>query len=221
MSNWLIIRDIIEPLRVTAFVLKWRKKNAHNRTIPGNRFKINKVTVGNYSYGKLNVFDYNDRHAGNLVIGDFCSIAKSVKFLLSGNHRYSSFLTYPINKIIFQNDTNESRGDIIIDDDVWLAENVIVLSGVHIHQGAVVAAGAVVCNDVPAYAIVGGVPAKVIKFRFEQEMINFLLSLDLKKIDKKFIDLNKDKFLYSLDKNDLDWLNRLKMPCEVTSESEI
>lgn len=63
-----------------------------------------------------------------------------------------------------------SKGDIVVKDDVWIGYGSIILSGVHIGQGAVIAAGSVVSHDVPPYAIVGGVPARLIKYRFSEEM---------------------------------------------------
>ena len=79
------------------------------------------------------------------------------------------------------------KGDITVDDDVWIGFGATILSGVHIHQGAVVAAGAVVSKDVPPYAIVGGTPAKVIRYRFEKPVIDFLLTLDYGKLDEELI----------------------------------
>ena len=80
-----------------------------------------------------------------------------------------------------------SKGPIVINDDVWLGTNALILSGIEIGQGAVIAAGAVVTNDIPPYAIAAGVPAKVIKYRFNQEMIDKLLQLDLGKMDEKYV----------------------------------
>ena len=81
------------------------------------------------------------------------------------------------------------------------------MSGVHIGQGAVVAAGAVVTKDVPPYAIVGGVPAKVIKYRFEPEMIEELLKVDYSKLTKKDIEKHIDDLYTELkDPSQLDWM---------------
>ena len=100
-----------------------------------------------------------------------------------------------------------SKGDIIIDDDVWIGYGATILSGVHISQGAVVAACAVVTKDVPPYAIVGGVPAKVIKYRFEPEMIEELMKVDYSKLTKEQIEQHIDELYAGLkDKKQLDWM---------------
>jgi acetyltransferase-like isoleucine patch superfamily enzyme len=151
-----IVGRVFEPIRIEMFNIKWRKANVHNQTIAGNRFDIHKVSVGKKTYGKLNVYDYNDPAAGKLVIGNYCSIAQSVMFLLSGNHEMTGLLTYPMGKKEFKINQCETKGNIVIEDDVWIGEKAMILSGVHIHQGAIVAAGAVVVNDVPPYSVVGG-----------------------------------------------------------------
>jgi serine acetyltransferase len=89
-----------------------------------------------------------------------------------------------------------SKGNIVIDDDVWIGYGVTILSGVHIGQGAVVAAGAVVTKDVPPYAIVGGVPAKIIKYRFSPEIIEELMKIDYSKLEEDDIKNHIDD-LYS------------------------
>ena len=135
---------------------KWRKRNNHNETVCLNNFNFNHVEVGNCTYGGLTVLDFGNN--SRLKIGSFCSIASGVVFALSGAHNLKRFSTFPFRNRLVERSFQEglSKGDIIIDDDVWLGQNSIVLSGVHIGQGAVIAAGAVVTKDVPPYAIVGG-----------------------------------------------------------------
>ena len=118
--------------------------------------------------------------------------------------------TFPF-KVSFSLEEYEatSKGNIVIDDDVWIGYGATILSGVHIGQGAVIAAGAVVTKDVPPYAIVGGVPAKVIKYRFPQEMIEALLKIDYSKLDKNMISAHIDELYQELtDLQQLDWLPR-------------
>ena len=100
-----------------------------------------------------------------------------------------------------------SKGDIIIADDVWVGAGAIILSGVHIGQGAVVAAGAVITKDVPPYAIVGGVPAKVIKYRFSDDLIAELLKVDFSQLDNKTILDHIDNLYQKLESvEQLQWL---------------
>lgn len=75
----------------------------------------------------------------------------------------------------------QAKGNIIVNDDVWIGDSALILSGVEIGQGAVIAAGAVVTEDVPPYAVVGGVPAKVIKYRFRDDVIKELVKIDYAK----------------------------------------
>ena len=130
-----------------------------------------------------------------LRIGSFCSIANGVKFILSAEHPMDHLLTYPVQELITRDGIDaQSKGDIQVDDDVWIGCGAMVLSGVYIHQGAVVAAGAIVTKDVPPYAIVAGVPAKVMGYRFEQELRDKLLSIDFSKIDGAFVKEHRDIF---------------------------
>ena len=105
----------------------------------------------------------------------------------------NTFSTYPF-KVMVLGEKREawSKGPIIVEDDVWIGTRAIILSGVRIGKGAVIAAGTVVTKDIPPYAIVGGNPAKIIKFRFEQDVINELMKVDFAKIDKNFISTNID-----------------------------
>ena len=81
----------------------------------------------------------------------------------------------------------QSKGDIVVADDVWIGNRAMIMSGVHIGQGAVIAAGAVVTKDVPPYAVVGGVPACVIKYRFSEKVIKELVKIDYSKLDKRVV----------------------------------
>ena len=100
-----------------------------------------------------------------------------------------------------------SKGNIIVDDDVWIGYGVTIMSGIHIGQGAVIAAGAVVTRNVPPYAIVGGVPAKVIKYRFEPEIIEELLKIDYSKLTDEIIKEHIDELYTELkDIKQLEWI---------------
>lgn len=169
------------------FFLEWRKNNKHNFTHAISHFKMDAVQVGRGTYGNLYVVsrDYQDV---KLIIGNYCSIAGGVKFLLSGNHKYDIISTYPY-ELLMLNDPKAgiavAKGNIVVEDDVWIGENAIICSGVKIGQGAIVAAGAVVTKDVEPYAIVGGNPAKIIKFRFNENIREKLMKMNLDEIFEK------------------------------------
>ncbi len=169
------------------FKRKWRKLNSHNSTYAVNVFPLDKVQIGKFTYGPLKVHYWGATNE-YLKIGQFVSIAHGVQFILGGNHKYDSISTYPF-KVRFMGDHIEakSKGPILIFDDVWIGMNSIILSGLTINQGSVIAAGSVVTKDVPPYAIVGGNPAKVIKYRFDGKTIEKLLTLDFSKLNRKFI----------------------------------
>lgn len=192
------------------FQKKWRKNNSHNQTVAGSLFAADCVTVGKGTYGTLNIDVASmPEDLKNLTIGNFCSIGEGVKFLLNVDHPIHTISTYPFKVRYLESVPSEaiSKGNIQIDDDVWLGYGATVLSGVHIGQGAVVAAGAVVTGDVPPYAIVGGVPAKVIKYRFGPELIDTLLTVDYSKLDKETVRTHLDELYESLEnKEQLDWL---------------
>ena len=118
-----------------------------------------------------------------LVIGKFCSIACGVKFLFnSANHTLKSLSSYTFP--LFYEDWGleksnvatawDNKGDIVIGNDVWIGYEAVIMAGVHIGNGAIIAARAVVTKDVPAYTIVGGVPARPIRKRFDEDTIHKL-----------------------------------------------
>lgn len=105
----------------------------------------------------------------NIIIGNHVMFAPNVT-IISGNHRIDLIGKY-MSEVSDAEKTKDNDKDIIIDDDVWIGANSVILSGVHINRGSVVAAGSIVTKDVPPYAIVGGNPAKVIRYRFEDETL--------------------------------------------------
>lgn len=114
-----------------------------------------------------------------ISIGAFCSIARNVT-ILEYNHPVKRLSTAFISKKMTGSSASiehESKGSIAIGNDVWIGVNACVLSGVRVGNGAIIAANAVVNKDVPDYAIVGGIPAKVIGYRFSKEKIKELLEM--------------------------------------------
>jgi acetyltransferase-like isoleucine patch superfamily enzyme len=132
------------------------------------------VTVGAHTYGLPNVlyWDYKTR----LVIGKYCSIAEGTVFILGGNHRKDWISTFPFSSFPedwpqtnFTGGTIATKGNIVVGNDCWIGHGVTILSGVTVGNGAVIAAGSVVTKDVEDFSIVGGNPAKFIKYRFDED----------------------------------------------------
>lgn len=197
-------RNIIKEIKLSVFQNRWKKNNIHNSTLPMNLFNDQLVSVGNKTYGELTVIQFNDN--AQLILGNYCSIAQNVSFILDADHNTKTISTFPFKVACLQNVKNEaiSKGDIVVKDDVWIGYGSIILSGVHIGQGAVIAAGSVVSHDVPPYAIVGGVPARLIKYRFSEEMIKKLIKFDFKNLSDESIRHNIHHLYEELTADNLD-----------------
>lgn len=139
------------------------------------------TTIFNSSIGRYTYL--TDSRVGNTVIGSFCSIGPGTRLGGLGSHPVHMISSHPVFYSTLKqcgisfSDKNyfDELKATEIGHDVWIGANVIVLDGVKIGQGAIIAAGAVVTNDVPAYAVVGGVPAKIIKYRFTDNEIDMLM----------------------------------------------
>lgn len=203
------MKKIITFIRLLFFIRRWKKINTENKTYPGTLFDQNRVEVGKYTYGQLNIRMYGTTDS-KLFIGKFCSIADNTYFLLDGEHNFHCVSTYPFKQDILRLG-NESfgKGNIIVSDDVWIGYGATILSGVHIDQGVVVATGAVVTKDVPPYAVVGGVPAKVIKYRFEQPVIDYMLTLDYDALTEDLIREHVDDLYTEIDGMELEEVKKL------------
>ena len=175
------------------------------------------ITVGDYTYfddqkNGVNAFETNnvlynyDFSKVKLVIGKFCAIAAETRFIMTGDHKLDAISTYPFP--IFGNGWENAfdiynlpvKGDIIVGNDVWFGYDSLIMNGVTIGNGAIIAVRAVVVKDVPAYSIVAGNPAKVVKMRFDDKTIKRLEKLawwdwDINKITenlKSICNLNLD-----------------------------
>jgi acetyltransferase-like isoleucine patch superfamily enzyme len=148
--------------------------------------KINntKVKVGMYSYGieHISILSWNNEES--VEIGSFCSISADLIIFLGGNHRVDWITTYPFGHIATGKINVEAvqghpatNGKVVIGNDVWIGRGVTIMSGVIIGDGAVIAANSHVVSNVDEYAIVGGNPAKFIKYRFSNSTIRKLLKL--------------------------------------------
>lgn len=200
------MKKLTNAIKLFLFSKRWKKNNHHNRTYPGTLFDASKVRVGKYTYGQLNVRQYGMLNT-HLHIGSFCSIADETVFLLAGEHNIKHITTYPMKQDILHREMESlSKGDTIINDDVWIGFRSTILSGVHIGQGAVIAAGSVVTKDIPPYAVVGGIPARIIKYRFNPEIIEELLKIDYERLSAKDIEKHIDELYMELtDKKQLSW----------------
>ena len=185
--------SIKSKLKLRLFKKSWRKSNSHNETFPENMFDAGLVTVGRRTSGRLNVSMFNNKN--RLKIGSFCSIGPDVVFLLSSDHALNNISTFPF-KVKYTEERFEgvSKGDITVEDDVWIGYGSKILSGVTLGQGAVIAAGSVVTRDVPPYAVVAGVPAKIVRYRFDKEVIDKLMKIDYEKLTDETVRANMDKF---------------------------
>ncbi len=162
-----------------------------------NAITDSSITVGYYTmyndfvndptgFEKNNVLYHYPINHDKLFIGKFCSIACGAKFLFnSANHTLASLSTYPF-PLFFDEweleKTNvteawDNKGDIIVGNDVWIGYEAVILAGVMIGDGAIIGTRAVVTKDVPPYTVVGGVPAKPIRKRFNDETVTELLKL--------------------------------------------
>ena len=159
--------------------------------------KDTQIEVGDYTiyndfvadpllFEKNNVLYHYPIHREKLIIGKFCSIACGTKFLFNcANHTLKSLSTYTFPLFYEEWELEKSnittawdnKGDIVIGNDVWIGYEAVIMAGVHIGDGAIIAARAVVTKDVPPYTIVGGTPAKEIRKRFDAEVIQQLLLL--------------------------------------------
>lgn len=167
----------------------WRMRNLNNYTTIKNQIPKCKINVGKFSYGQLNLHSYNPK-TEMINIGHFVSIADNVQFILGGNHNVEHFSTYPfdVNILKYRKYEAITKGPIIIEDDVWIGYGSIILSGVKIRRGTIIAAGSVVTKDTEEYSIYGGNPAKKIKNRFVDERIpNILKQIKFEYIDYNFI----------------------------------
>jgi virginiamycin A acetyltransferase len=170
------------------------------------------ITIGDYTYYddpedsenfERNVLYHFPFIGDRLIIGKFCALARGIKFIMNGaNHRLDGFSTYPF--YIFGNGWEAAtpepgdlpyKGDTVIGNDVWIGYEAVVMPGVTVGDGAIIAAKSVVVGDVPPYAIVGGNPAKLIRQRFGDEVVEALLAIAWWDWDIGKITRNLDKIV--------------------------
>lgn len=204
------INDVYVKYKKYKFKKVWRRINQHNATVANTIFNTDLVSVGKATYGELNVIQFANIH--NLKIGNFVSIAQEVVFMLDAEHYTNHFSTFPFKVKYLKNAKEESfgKGNIVIEDDVWIGYRSIIMSGVHIGQGAIISAGTIVTKDVPPYAVVAGIPARIIKYRFSNEISDALREIDFSKLSKDIVN-NYIEILYKEinSKDDVDQISSL------------
>jgi len=152
------------------------------------------IQVGDYTYyddvnGPENFQDHVTHHydfiGDKLIIGKFCAIGRDIEFIMNGaNHRMGSVTTYPFNimghgweKATPSLEELPLKGETVVGNGVWIGQNVTVLPGVHIGDGAIIAANSVVSRNIPPYCVAGGNPCRVLRPRFDRELTEYLLEL--------------------------------------------
>lgn len=159
-----------------------------------NTVKNPAIVIGDYTYYddpdgaenfERNVLYHYPFIGDKLVIGKFCAIGRGVRFIMNGaNHKLKGLSTYPFgifghgwDKVIPKKNELPYKGDTVIGHDVWIGYDAVIMPGVRIGNGAIIGACAVVTKDVPAYAVVGGNPAKLIRKRFDDATVVALQTL--------------------------------------------
>lgn len=147
------------------------------------------ILIGEFTYSGDKDFESHVTHhydflGDKLMIGKFCQIAAGVEFVMNGaNHQMNAATTFPFYIMEGWEQTPSARsdlplkGDTVIGNDVWIGQNATILPGVHIGDGAIIGLGSVVGSDVPPYTIVAGNPARVLRKRFDDELIAMLEEL--------------------------------------------
>jgi acetyltransferase-like isoleucine patch superfamily enzyme len=161
-------------------IFEHKNPDSIRRQIVGN----SQVEVGRFTYGLegLSVREWGE--GASLTIGAFCSIAEGAQIFLGGNHRADWITTYPFGHIYQENFGSidikghpSTNGPVVVGNCVWIGSNATIMSGVSVGDGAIIAANATVTNDVGPFEIVGGNPAKLIRKRFDDKIIQKLLRL--------------------------------------------
>lgn len=173
-------------------------------------FKSSTYSIGEYTYGEPLILDWSE--GATLKIGKFCSIANNVEIFTGGNHRTDWISTYPFSALItdFPNAVGieghpVSKGDVEIGNDVWIGRGVTIMSGVKIGDGAVLGAESLISKNVNPYEIVVGNPGRVIKKRFDDDVIKMLLKIAW--WDWPFCKINEEVKLLC-DKNIAEFLSK-------------
>jgi virginiamycin A acetyltransferase len=184
-----LLEDIVENDILPDPNVVFPVPNINTVTYVKPTIKSKNIIVGDFTYFsdvdfENHVTHFYEFYADKLIIGKFCQIASGVEFIMNGaNHQMACVSTFPF--YIFENwnenvpslDRMPVKGDTIIGNDVWIGQNTTILPGVKIGDGVIVGMKSVVGSDVEPYTIVAGNPAKIIRKRFDDELIELMLKL--------------------------------------------
>jgi acetyltransferase-like isoleucine patch superfamily enzyme len=153
--------------------------------------KAGRLRIGRHTYGRPILEEYQGSLA-NVSIGHYCSIGPDVRIITGGNHATDRVSTFPfrirmLNDRSYNDGMPYTNGDIMIGSDVWIGSHVTIMSGISVGHGAVIAAGAVVTRDLEPYGIYGGVPAKLLKYRFDANTVSRLLASNWWSMEEKVV----------------------------------
>jgi len=168
--------------------------------IGNHPYEDSDMKVGRYSYSANNIKIHFKNKNSKLFIGNFCSIATDLNVLLAGNHRTDLITTYPfgfINQNVFNTfdgkgteNSDTTKGNVVIGNDVWIGGDVTIMSGVKIGDGCIIAKNSHVVKSTEPYSIYGGNPAKFIRYKFSEEIRNKLLKIKWWDFDDKLLNEN-------------------------------
>jgi len=163
--------------------------NINTLTFVKPTIKNPNIVVGDFTYFADTDFEKHVTHhydfiGDKLIIGKFCQIGAGAEFVMNGaNHQMNAVSTYPFyifgswDQSVPSKEDLPFKGDTVVGNDVWIGQNSTILPGVHIGDGAIIGLNSVVTRDVPPYTIVAGNPAKAVRKRFDDELIDLLLKL--------------------------------------------
>lgn len=150
---------------------------AHGQTLPTQNFpEYKNYEIGEWTIGKPAIRDWQ---RCKLHIGRFCTISEKVIIIIGGEHGTNLITTYPFYALWrdYQFWSSETKGDIIIDNDVWIGYGTHILSGVHIGNGSVILPMSLVTKDIPPYTVAGGIPAKPLRQRIPSHLIDKMIKI--------------------------------------------
>lgn len=195
---------------------EWLKKNPWVTVGDGVMFPLGTKVLGTKTQIKDGTIINGPmviKGSGNVTIGKFCGIAENL-YIISSNHKTD----YADIGGMFSENLDTNKGSVYIGNNVWIGDNATILTGVKIGDGAAVGAGSIVTRDIPPFAVAVGAPARVVKYRFSEKVINKLL--DISWWHWEYETIQKNKFFFNTRINDKN-INDLEEKLDLQSEKEI